>query len=113
LFFIRAPDIYDKLGSDVLFDVKIVTTNRFNRKGGLGTDLLKRSVELARVLGFKGVKTEATGAFSRRAFEKIGFQVEAEEVYADFVGLDGSKPFKGDMSPHLVCTLLTRDLTKP
>jgi hypothetical protein len=39
----------------------MVTTEKHNRKGGLGTDLLKKSVELARTMGFKAAKTEATG----------------------------------------------------
>ena len=38
-----------------------VTTDKTRRKAGLGKDLLRRSVELAKVLGFKAVKTEATG----------------------------------------------------
>ncbi len=56
-------EIYSE--SDVLFDVKIVTTNRHNRKGGLGTDLLRRSFRLAQILDFKGCKTEATGEQER------------------------------------------------
>ncbi len=58
--------IYSDLGSDVLFDVKIVATDKHNRKGGLGTDLIRRSIQLARVLDFKGCKTEATGEISCR-----------------------------------------------
>ena len=45
----------------MLFDVKMVTTDKRNRRSGLGTELLRRSVELARSLGFKACKTEATG----------------------------------------------------
>ncbi len=62
--------VYSDLGSDVLFDVKIVVTDRFNRKGGLGTDLLRRSVDLARVLDFKGCKTEATGELPQKMKRK-------------------------------------------
>ena len=41
-----------------------MTTDKNKRKAGLGKDLLRRSVDLAKVLGFKAVKTEATGEFS-------------------------------------------------
>ena len=41
--------------------LKQVTTDKNRRKAGLGRDLLGRSVDLAKVLGFKAVKTEATG----------------------------------------------------
>ena len=57
--------------TDVFFDIKMVTTDKHQRRGGLATDLLRRSVDLARILGFKAVKTEATGteyAFSYAVF---------------------------------------------
>jgi hypothetical protein len=41
----------------------MITTDKLNRKGGLATDLLRRSVDLAKCLGFSGIKTEATGNF--------------------------------------------------
>ena len=57
----NAGDLFKKLDTNIIFDIKIVTTDKNNRRGGLAEDLLYRSVELARVLGFKAVKTEATG----------------------------------------------------
>ena len=56
-----AGNIYGDMETDVFFDIKMVTTDKQQRKGGLATELLRRSVELARNLGFKAVKTEATG----------------------------------------------------
>ena len=47
--------------TDVFFDIKMVTTDKQQRKRGLATDLLRRSIELAKNLGFKAIKTEATG----------------------------------------------------
>ena len=40
-----------------MFDIKMVTTDKNNRRSGLGTDLLRRSVQLAGSLGYK-VRTE-------------------------------------------------------
>ena len=45
-----------------------MTTDKNKRKAGLGKDLLRRSVDLAKVLGFKAVKTEATGKFALGGF---------------------------------------------
>ena len=45
----------------MFFDIKMVTTDKQQRRGGLATDLLRRSVNLAKNLGFKAIKTEATG----------------------------------------------------
>ena len=56
-------NVFDKMETETLFDIKMVTTDKHNRKAGLGTELLKRSMEFAQVLGFKGCKTEATGEF--------------------------------------------------
>ena len=38
---------------DIIFDIKMVATDKQNRRGGLGTDLLRRSVQLANSLGYK------------------------------------------------------------
>ena len=43
------------------FDIKILTTSKVNRKAGLGRELIRRSTDLSKVLGFKAIKTEATG----------------------------------------------------
>lgn len=58
-----AGDIYTEMETETFFDIKMVTTDKKQRRGGLATDLLRRSVELARNLGFKAVKTEATGKY--------------------------------------------------
>ena len=57
----NAGDIFTRLNTDIFFDIKMVTTDKNNRKGGLAKDLLQRSVDLAQTLGFSTVKTEATG----------------------------------------------------
>ena len=61
-------DIWNDLSTSRFFDIKILTTSKVNRKGGLGRELIKRSIDLGRVLGFKAVKTEATGKLSDRMF---------------------------------------------
>ena len=57
----NAGDLFTSLDTNTFFDIKMVATDKSNRKGGLAKDLLQRSVGLARVLGFDAVKTEATG----------------------------------------------------
>ncbi len=54
------------------------------------------------------------GAFSRKAFEKLGFVVRSEVSYADYEdGSTGKRPFAGkDMGPHKCTTLLTKDLSE-
>ena len=57
----KGGNLYDQVGVESFFDIKMVATDKVNRKSGLGTELLKRSVELSRILGFRAVKAEATG----------------------------------------------------
>merc|ERR1711936_1515855 len=49
---------------------------------------------LAACLGYKGCKTEATGAYSRKAFTKAGFEVVAEVKYKQ-CQLEGKEVFSG------------------
>jgi len=67
-----------------MFDIKMVTTDKSNRRSGLGTDLLRRSVQLATSLGYKAIKTEATGLYSRKAFERLGFEAVSEILYSQY-----------------------------
>ncbi len=70
---IRAGDIFTENEVDSFFDIKMVTTDRNQRRGGLGTDLLRRSVLLAKALGFRAVKTEATGVYSSFSISEVSF----------------------------------------
>merc|ERR1711874_53594 len=80
----RAGDIWAKVEGDIMFDIKMVTTDKNNRRSGLGTDLLRRSVQLAASLGYKAIKTEATGLYSRKAFERLGFEAVSEVLYSEY-----------------------------
>ena len=64
------------------------------RGQGLAYDVISRSVELAKCLGYKMCKAEATGDFSRKAFLKAGFHVTAECKYSDWK-FDNKKVFSG------------------
>ena len=97
-------------GVDKFFDIKMVTTDKLNRRGGLGTDLLRRSVKMAESLGFKACKTEATGIYSRKAFERLGFSPIVEFPYSEYVDDDGVKVFEGKMGNHKCVTFLFKKI---
>jgi len=103
----RGGDLFRQLNTDTLFTIKMVSTDKVNRKAGLGTELLKRSMDLSKTLGFKGIKTEATGLYSRKAFIKLGFEVKAEYKYKDYV-VDGQVVFDKMEEPHRMITLMTK-----
>ena len=78
------------------------------RGQGLARDMIERSVQLAKCLGFKMCKTEATGDFSRKAFLKAGFELVAECNYNEFAQ-DGKKVFE-DINNHKGVALLVKML---
>ena len=78
------------------------------RRRGVATDMILRSVQLAKCLGYKMCKTEATGDFSRRAFLTAGFELVTECNYRDF-DLDGKKVFQ-DINNHEGVALLIKML---
>ena len=78
------------------------------RGQGLARDMIERSVQLAKCLGYKMCKTEATGDFSRRAFLKAGFELVAECDYNDFAQ-DGERVFQ-NINNHKGVALLIKIL---
>ena len=53
-----------------------------------------RSILLAGCMGFQGIKTEATGTFSKTAFETVGLLSSSSIKYEDFE-FEGKKVFSG------------------
>merc|ERR1711962_402682 len=97
----NAGDLFKAYDTNIFFDIKMLATDKNNRKGGLAKDLLQRSVMLAKVLVFNVIKTEATGLYSRKAFERIGFHVNAEYLYSDYKDEEsGEQIFASAVDPH-------------
>ncbi|XP_059082292.1 uncharacterized protein LOC131879858 [Tigriopus californicus] len=106
----RGAHIFQELGTDVVFDIKMVTTDKLNRKSGLATDLIRKSINLARDLGYTAAKTEATGIYSRKASERLGFTMTAEFFYDEYIAADGTTGIFSDMGNHKCATLLVKRL---
>ena len=86
--------LFDEIITDKLFDIGMIGVEVESRGKGIATNLIRRSILLAGCLGFRGIKTEATGKFSRAAFTTVGMQPAGQINYADFE-FEGSKPFEG------------------
>ena len=82
-----------------------MTTSPSARGLGLCADLISRSLLLARALGYKAAKAEATGDFSRKAFLRLGFTEEAHVKYKDFE-FEGERVFNG--VEHQGCTFMVK-----
>ena len=90
------------------FLLQMLAVHPSARGQGLARDMIERSVQLAKCLGYKMCKTEATGDFSRRAFLKAGFELVAECDYNDFAQ-DGERVFQ-NINNHKGVALLIKIL---
>lgn len=89
--------LFDQIKTDKLFCISMVGVDPAYRSKGVATDLIRRSVLLAGTMGFTGLMTEATGAFSQKAFRRLGMVKTSSIVYRDFE-YEGRKPF-AEMNP--------------
>jgi hypothetical protein len=84
--------IYDEIGIEKMFSIGMIGVAMKGQ--GVATNLIRRSILLAGCLGFRGIKTEATGKFSREAYERVGLQASGNIKYADYT-FEGKKVFAG------------------
>ena len=85
-------DVFDQIGIEKMFSIGMIGVETTGL--GIATNLIRRSVLLAGCLGFRGIKTEASGAFSREAFERVGFQAGSSINYDTF-DFYGERVFQG------------------
>jgi len=91
---LKNKHIYEELGTSKFFSIRMVGVENSQRGMGVATELIRRSILLGGCLGFQGIKTEATGSFSRTAFEAVGLLPTNSIKYDDFE-FEGKKVFSG------------------
>merc|ERR1719410_2020177 len=101
--------MFGYLGCDLIYEDKAVCSSRFCGVKGLGTELCRRSEELARNLGCTHTYAAVTGNYSRKIFEKLGHTLKTEVVYADFKDENG-EPYLKDTREHISLTTFFKKL---
>ena len=116
--------MFGKLNCDLIYEDKAVCSARESGVRGLGTELCRRTEELAKELGCTHtyamvtgktvvvftVNTEViSGKYSRRIFEKLDHTILTEVVYADFKDENGQLYLK-DTREHLSCITCVKEL---
>lgn len=86
--------IYDEIGTDKMFSIRMVGVEIESRGQGVATNLIRRSILLAGCLGFRAIKAEATGSFGKETFSKVGMLPGSTIKYDDFT-YEGEKVFAG------------------
>ena len=98
-------DVFDQIGIEKMFSIGMIGVETTGL--GIATNLIRRSVLLAGCLGFRGIKTEASGAFSREAFERVGFQAGSSINYDTF-DFYGERVFQGLKSGYSEITFMQK-----
>merc|ERR1711971_1513138 len=62
--------IFEEIGTNKMFSIKMIGIGEEDRGQGVATNLIRRSILLAGCLGFRAIKTEATGRFSKETFQR-------------------------------------------
>ena len=116
--------MYGKMNCDLIYEDKAVCSARDSGVRGHGTELCRRTEELAKELGCSHtyamvtgnivvvfiVKTEViSGKYSRRIFERLGHTILTEVIYADFKDENGELYLK-DTREHLSCITCVKEL---
>merc|ERR1712150_242482 len=77
-------------------DIKYVAVDSNYARQNILTEMLKRSLSLAKISGLKVAKAEASGIYSQAAFKKLGFETLSRFPYEDYKYKDpeGSNVFE-------------------
>jgi len=104
---IQNKHVYQNMVIDKLFDIGMIGVRVDSRGQGVATNLIRRSILLAGCLGFQGIKTEATGKFSREVMERVGMLPSSSVRYDDFT-YEGKKVFSGIADEEIEITFMTK-----
>ena len=98
-------DLFELYKTDRLFHCDIVNIDESQRRKNLSNRLITTSENKARQLGMTGAFVVCSSLFSRKAFERQGYQIINEILYSEY----GNGRLT-DMGEHDRCTLLAKHL---
>jgi len=101
--------ILSELPCEVMYDDKAVCSARWHGVKGLGTELVRRSEEVARGRGCTHTYAIVTGKYSAKIFDKLGHTLLKAVKYADFKDSNGELYLK-DTREHDECMIYLKSL---
>lgn len=96
----REPQIHMKLSQYEIFELGIISVARKMHGQGLGTQLAKRSLALARDLNYRYARMDATSDYSKKIAEKLEMSRIWEVPYKNILLDDENVPVAVPEKPH-------------
>ncbi|RZF35579.1 hypothetical protein LSTR_LSTR005107 [Laodelphax striatellus] len=100
-------DLFCRYGVDEIFEIRLISVDSTYSGKGIARELVLRSDNLGRKLGFKLGKADCTGFFSQKAFIKNGYEKIHEIKYACYKDKQGNVIFK-TKPPHESMAVLVK-----
>lgn len=91
---------FDKLDCDVMYEDSLLSTAKESRVKGLGTELVRRSLDIARGKGCEYIYTIATGEYSSKIFFKLDFTLDNQHFYDQLKDEEGRQILNDTREHH-------------
>jgi GNAT superfamily N-acetyltransferase len=109
-FITREPKLHEKLCQEEIFHVGMLSVAESHYGRGIGQDLVKKSLELARDKNFQFAKTAATNDNTRKIAEKLGMQKFWSATFKDILCRGNIKTRALPECPHTGVNIYILDL---
>ena len=104
----KSVSVYEEYDVDTIFHFLFLSVHPNYRGFGIATKLVQKSIELAKLRGFKVAKAEATGKYSQKLFTNLDFDILFQISYNDYK-VDGEVVFR-NMGIHTSFQVLAKKI---
>lgn len=108
----KEPRLHEDLNEHCIFEIKMLTVGKLYQRQGLGTELMKKSLELARDLNFSYATTNCTNEYAKIIAERQDMKPIWEAAYKNILLSDGKTPVSTPEHPHLSASVSYLNLKK-
>lgn len=96
----REPKLHQELELNSIFEIGLLAINNKFSGRGIGTELVKRSLDLGRDLNFSHARMDCTSDYSMKIAEKLNMKRMWDVSYKNILMQDGKTPLAVPEYPH-------------
>lgn len=108
----QEPRLHEDLNERCIFEIKMLTVKDIHQGQGLGTELMKKSLSLARDLNFSYAAMNCTSEYAKKIAEKQEMKPLWEVEYKNILLDDRKTPVSIPEHPHLSASVSYLNLKK-